>query len=364
MSAEDFEAELDSILQAKDTDTRRTGSLTDRLDSALSCKMQDRPAIEALLSEIAMVQDGSFKAHPGVRSLSYKSETLSFKEVSRAPSIDLVIDVGEQESSEMDYDIDIDMVSPAVVPRASVMRPAQHKQQQIDTAPRRRGSIISSGRKMSITATNAGRKMSIIGGNPTSAAAGAQQRSQPLQPSAGGRRSSLTGTTVAFAQFLDDGNNSDELRSEWWLVIVLALPLALGMGVEQSTQIGLNAVWGRMGTTALAAGNYATNWMQLGSLVIYSAVQSLFSVVPQAAGTANTTLVSNLLTVGLLWNCVFVMLPSAAFFFFIGNLAPLPDTASGYGYGGGGCDGAPAAADPEPELVLVQGCDLQCEVTR
>ena len=380
-SAEDFEAELDSILPVDDTDTRRAGSLADRLDSALSSSMQDRPAIEALLSEIAAVQDGSFKAHPGVRSLSYKSETLTCKEVSRAPGVALVIDVGDKQESEDDYA----MVSPAVAPRrrASIVRLAQQKQeqtqqqqqqqqqQQIDTAPRRRGSIISSGRKMSITAANAGRKMSttgrkmsIIGGNPTST--GAQQRSVPLQPSAGGRRSSLAGTTAAFAQFLDDGNDSEELRSEWWLVIVLALPLALGMGAEQSTQVGLNAVWGRMGTTALAAGNYATNWMSLGSLVIFSAVQSLFSLVPQAAGTANTMLVSNLLTMGLLWNCVFVMLPSAAFFFFIGDLAPLPDTASGYGHGGGGCGGAPAPTglEPEPEPVLVQECNLQCEVTR
>jgi hypothetical protein len=64
--------------------------------------------------------------------------------------------------------------------------------------------------------------------------------------------------TAAFATYLEEGNNTGHLRSEWWLVLVLALPLALGRGAEECTQVGLNAIWGRMGTTALAAGNYVS----------------------------------------------------------------------------------------------------------
>ena len=96
--------------------------------------------------------------------------------------------------------------------------------------------------------------------------------------------------------------------------------------------------------------------MYLGNVLIFAAVQSLFSLVPQAAGAGNSKMVSNYLIMGLLWSCVFLLIPTAIFFWIIGDVAPLPDAAAGYGYGyegGGGCGGPGLEPEAEPAAQAV-----------
>ena len=59
---------------------------------------------------------------------------------------------------------------------------------------------------------------------------------------------------------------------------------------------------------------------------MYGAQQSLFTMVPQAAGAGNSKQVSNILTMAMLWTCIVIAIPVGVFYFFMGDLLPLPDS--------------------------------------
>jgi Na+-driven multidrug efflux pump len=116
-------------------------------------------------------------------------------------------------------------------------------------------------------------------------------------------------------------------------------------------------------------------------------------MVPQAAGAGNSVQVSNMLVMATVWCCVILLIPVATFFFFIGDIVPLPGDGGADGYGGYGYGYATPVdcltmnlttslntttgmLDPEPQLAAGNGtarggvageeenCDLQCELTR
>ena len=96
--------------------------------------------------------------------------------------------------------------------------------------------------------------------------------------------------------------------------------------------------------------------MNLFAVLIWSAQQAMFSMVPQAAGAGNSKKVSDMLTMSLVWTCVIILIPTCCAYWFLGDMITMPEDggASGYGYGGygtdtiGGCLGVP---EPEPEPI-------------
>ena len=77
---------------------------------------------------------------------------------------------------------------------------------------------------------------------------------------------------------------SEQEGGEWSLVLSLALPLLGGKLADNVSTIGMQTLWGNLGTIALAAGNLATSYQYLTLAFIYGAQQAIYSMVPQATG--------------------------------------------------------------------------------
>ena len=177
--------------------TTKAGSLADRLDEALSPSLNDLPTITTLLEDLE--GDKSFRGHAGVRSLSFKSQSLSFKERTAAeseaaqaysPRHQAVIDVGsdeelglEEEEQEDEFHTKEELLPAEWAVRAKSPLPTRTFASDSPTgmlqlppiaAPLRRGSLISEGRRGSIISSASppsmigGRKHSIIGARRTS----------------------------------------------------------------------------------------------------------------------------------------------------------------------------------------------------
>lgn len=82
------------------------------------------------------------------------------------------------------------------------------------------------------------------------------------------------------------GGAEEDERGEWHLVMMLALPLLFGKLADEVSTIGMQTLWGNLGTVALAAGNLATSYQYLTLATIYGAQQAIYSMVPQATGGA------------------------------------------------------------------------------
>jgi hypothetical protein len=274
--------------------TVREGTVADRIDVALSPGFEDLGVVRELLQDI-QVQKVS---HPGIRSLSYKERSLSYDwEAQKSQDMEAAAqpttlgnefvfvlgpgggDCGSTTSSEDEFDTAATPVANKKEADEEGKKNRRKKLQLRVSVPPRQGSIISlrspagggAVRRRSIilsslSGTGLGRRGAVV---PSSGGLSSPHRAIVVQPGGGGRRTSISVQTEVFATYLEqEANESGQLRSEWWLVLVLAMPLALGKLADEVSMIGLNAIWGRMGTTALAAGNYGMSWMNLAIVVV------------------------------------------------------------------------------------------------
>ena len=83
-----------------------------------------------------------------------------------------------------------------------------------------------------------------------------------------GRRQSVS-VQMESLEALFEEDKEGEMKSEWRLVFSLAVPLVLSNLADEISNVGLIALWGRLGTTALAAGNLCDSWMELALVVVY-----------------------------------------------------------------------------------------------
>eukprot|EP01046_Picozoa_sp_COSAG06_P034289 COSAG06_NODE_3581_length_5158_cov_1.957304_3_plen_616_part_00 len=363
----------------------RAGNINmgDSIDDALGATYQDTEELRELLE---VIKQAKF-SHPGVRSLETKCARIEAKlalaEAAAARPADGLDGSGSDCESEDSFDTlsTLERFPPsAALRRASVAAavlsspnsPSDQQPQQL-----RRRSIVQV-----LIGSPGGRRGSVIlePGSPASIArrAGGAAHVAGTTTATAGRRGSLAVQTEMFNTALEAEEGAP--RSEWALVILLALPLALGKLADELAMVGLVAMWGRMGTTALAAGNYSQSWQQLALAFMYGSQQALFTMVPQAAGAGNSKLVGNILTMSMLWTCIAIAGPVAVFYCFMGDLLPLPADASAVGYGYGYSSDSlgqltvdcghnltnytGAIESDDPELGLEQQCDLQCEITR
>ena len=97
--------------------------------------------------------------------------------------------------------------------------------------------------------------------------------------------------------------------SEWSLLLWLAAPLLVGKLADEVSTVGMVRLWAGLGTSSLAAANLAWTWLSFTLVLIQGVQQSLYSMVPQAAGAEKGRQVSTYLTTSMLWTCVFLLLP-------------------------------------------------------
>jgi MATE family multidrug resistance protein len=140
---------------------------------------------------------------------------------------------------------------------------------------------------------------------------------------------------------------TEEESGEWTLLLSLAMPLLGGKLADNVSTIGMQTLWGNLGTVALAAGNLATSYQYLTLAFIYGAQQAIYSMVPQATGAGNNKQVGAQLNMFMLWTCVYMGVPTTILWWFMGPLlADLGLEEGGYGYGyGAGSDGGPVEID-------------------
>ena len=101
-------------------------------------------------------------------------------------------------------------------------------------------------------------------------------------------------------------------------------------------------------------------------------------MVPQAAGAENAKMVSDMLTMSLIWTCGILMLPLAVYFCFLGTIISAPESAAGYGYEYATSRCTEMVPELEPELhqslllndtdsidalLAADECDAQCTIT-
>ena len=153
-------------------------------------------------------------------------------------------------------------------------------------------------------------------------------------------------------RFQDDGGLGAS-SSEWVLVIALAAPLLVSKMADEVSMLGMEKLWGEMGTTALAAGNYCSTWQTLSMAVIYGGQSALYTLVPQASGAGNNKQVGTVLTMSMLWNCVLFLVPVLVFYWFITDFIPLSSNNDNSGYGNGDNDCGTSSPEPEPHVASV-----------
>lgn len=149
------------------------------------------------------------------------------------------------------------------------------------------------------------------------------------------------------AEAAAQAGGEEEQGGEWTLLLSLAAPLLFGKLADNVSTIGMQTLWGNLGTVALAAGNLATSYQYLTLAFIYGAQQAIYSMVPQATGAGNNKQVGAQLNMFMLWTCVYMGVPTTILWWFMGSLlADLGLEDGGYGYGyGGGSDGGPVEID-------------------
>jgi Na+-driven multidrug efflux pump len=159
----------------------------------------------------------------------------------------------------------------------------------------------------------------------------------------------------------DGDQSSMHASSEWKLVLLLAAPLMVSKLADEISMLGMEWLWGKLGTTALAAGNYCSTWQTLSLVAIYGGQTALYTMVPQASGAGNSRQVSSVLTMSLLWTCIVLLIPVLAFYWFIADFIPLPsDDGGGDGYGNTGCGPAP---EPEPAHSAPDVSSIEQQIT-
>lgn len=148
--------------------------------------------------------------------------------------------------------------------------------------------------------------------------------------------------------------------SEWKLVGQLAMPLMFGKVADEISTVSSMAFYGHLGTAALAASTIAYSGMNFTLVFVYGLQQAAYTLVPQASGSGNTKQVGTVLSMMMLWTCVFIMIPIIISWFFLGDVLQLIgagdssgtvenscvatnltlNTTSGGGYGDGGGGGS------------------------
>jgi hypothetical protein len=268
-------------------------SLVDRIDDMLGPDASDLAALDALLADI---ERSNFK-HPGVIALRSKRSRLAkpvMPQPSRRPTVQLDKDDDEdgEEDDDKEGEDSFDMFAPMPSPSSPTRAAEALSPRRGSVALLRRGGsrgrrgsvIMPGGRRGSLMLHSAlGSRRGSVMLPPASPTGVALRRGSVMM--APGSLSHEQGSTIQVAgpagrrasvaiqvealEALFEPETGGELKSEYSLVFTLALPLVLSNLADNLASFGLIALWGRLGTIALAAGSLSGSWMELGLVVIY-----------------------------------------------------------------------------------------------
>lgn len=266
----------------------KLGSMGDTVDELLDTELTDADALRTHLEEM---QRAKFQ-HPGLMALKLK---LSRLEAERALALDVTdsSDSREKEEGDEEFGTPSPMgpspmgsfagaaASPTPARRGSIFGEATNVLGGVEGGPATRTSVVinrmpgsTAGRRGSIvlppgSAGSLGRRGSVMmpPGSPGALLEASGDSVQVAGPA--GRRASVAIQMHSLeALFEEDAQTGDLKKSEWNIVFFLALPLVISNLADEVGMIGLIALWGRLGTVSLAAGNFCTAWLELALVVM------------------------------------------------------------------------------------------------
>eukprot|EP01048_Picozoa_sp_COSAG05_P025446 COSAG05_NODE_6473_length_951_cov_1.550469_1_plen_253_part_01 len=86
------------------------------------------------------------------------------------------------------------------------------------------------------------------------------------------------------------------------------------------------ALWGRLGTSALASANLAWTWIHVTLVFIDGAQQAQYSLVPQALGSGRKKELGAILTSVTVWTCVILLIPICCVWLKMGSIIESVET--------------------------------------